>query len=117
MTPGQQRQAIALIRKLCSYYDNGNCLYLDRSEEVTCPQSISYSVCCKMFRHALLEDKLGQTLKVEIFKDDTLKRCMVCGKAFSSASNNAKYCECCAKTVQRKQKAAHARKRRSGVEK
>lgn len=117
MTPGQQRQAIALIRKLCSYYGNGNCLYLDRGEAVACPQMISYSVCCKMFRHVLLEDKPGQTLKAEIFKDDTLKRCMVCGKAFSSASNNAKYCEGCAKTVQRKQKAAHARKRRSGVEK
>ena len=117
MTPGQQRQAVRLIRKLCSYYDNGNCLYLDRGEEVTCPQSISYSVCCKMFRHVLLEDKEGQALKAEIFRDDTLKHCAVCGKTFASSSNNAKYCEMCAKTVLRKQKAAHARKRRSGVEK
>ena len=102
---------------MCSYYDNGNCLYLDRGEEVTCPQSISYSVCCKMFRHVLLEDKEGQALKAEIFRDDTLKHCAVCGKTFASSSNNAKYCEMCAKTVLRKQKAAHARKRRSGVEK
>lgn len=117
MTPGQQQQAVRLIRKLCSYYDNGNCLYLDRGEEVTCPQSISYSVNCKMFRHVLLEDKDGQALKAEIFKDDTLKRCEVCGKAFTSTSNNAKYCEGCAKTVLRKQKAEYARKRRSEVEK
>lgn len=117
MTPGQQRQAVKLIRKLCSYCDNGNCLYLDRGEEATCLQSVSYSVCCKMFRHVLLEDKEGQALKAEIFKDDTLKRCAVCGKAFSSTSNNAKYCEGCAKIALRKQKAAYARKRRSGVEK
>lgn len=51
-----------------------------------------------MFRHVLLEDKEEQALKAEIFKDDTLKRCEVCGKAFSSTSNNAKYCEGCAKT-------------------
>ena len=117
MTPGEQRQAVRLIRKLCSYFDNENCLYLDRGEEVTCPQSISYSVNCKMFRHVLLEDKDGKSLKAEIFKDDTLKRCMACGKAFSSVSNNAKYCGDCAKTVQRKQKAEYARKRRAGVEK
>jgi hypothetical protein len=117
MTPGQQRQAVKLIRKLCSYYDNGNCLYLSRGEEVTCPQSISYSICCKMFRHVLLEDKEGQALKAEIFKDDTLKRCSVCGKTFASSSNNAKYCGECARIVSHRQKAAHARKRRLGVEK
>ena len=117
MTPRQRREAVKLIRKLCCNYDNGNCLLLDDGEECVCVQSISYSVNCKFFRHVLLEDKQGQALKAEIFRDDTTKWCFVCGKAFQSTSNNAKYCSDCAKDVQRKQKADHARKRRSDVEK
>jgi len=65
----------------------------------------------------LLEDIDGLKLKTEIFRDDTIKRCAICGKAFSSRSNNAKYCGECSKSIKRKQKAAHARKRRSIVEK
>ncbi len=115
MTPGQRKQANTLIRKTCCNYDNGNCLLLDDGEKVTCPQIISYSVLCKWFRQAVLpQDK---ALEAVIMGSDTLKRCEVCGKAFSSASNNAKYCGRCAKAVQRRQKAEHARKRRAGVEK
>ena len=117
MTPRQRAQANALIRRECSYHDDGNCLYLDRGEEVICPQSISFSVCCKFFRHIVLEGKEGKTLKAALFQKDSLRRCAVCGKAFSSTSNNAKYCDGCKEGVQSRQKAAHARKRRSGVEK
>lgn len=117
MSPRQRTQANALIRRECSYYDDGNCLYLDRGEEVVCPQSITYSVCCKFFRHIVLEGKEGKTLKAALFQKEALRRCMVCGGAFSSTSNNAKYCEGCKGEVQRKQKAAYARKRRAGVEK
>lgn len=117
MTPKQRREANVLIDKLCCNYNNGNCILLDGGEPSVCPQSISYSVNCKFFRHVLLEDKLGQTLKAEIFRDDTLKYCSVCGQAFQSFSNNAKYCERCAKTVLRKQKAEYARKQRSKLEK
>ena len=117
MTSVQKRIAVKLIHGLCSYCDNGNCLYLDRGESVTCPQSISYSINCKFFYHVLLEDNQGQALKAEIFKDDTLRHCLVCKKAFHSTSNNAKYCEDCKKTVLRRQKAEHARKQRSNVEK
>lgn len=117
MTPSQRKRANALIRKICCNYDSGNCLLLDDGESCVCVQSISYSVNCKFFRRVLLEDKEGLSLKAEIFRDDTTKRCLVCGTAFRSASNNAKYCGDCAVVVQRKQKAAHARKRRLGVEK
>ena len=117
MTPGQRKMAVRLIRRLCSNYDDGNCLLLDDGESCVCVQSISYSVNCKFFRRVLLEDKEGLSLKAEIFRDDTTKRCAICGRAFQSKSNNAKYCGDCAATVQRKQKAAHAQKRRSGVEK
>ena len=113
MTPEQRQKAVKLIRKICCNYDSGNCLLLD----CTCPQSISYSVNCKFFRRALLEDKEGQPLKAEIFRDDTTKRCLICGKAFQSKSNNAKYCGDCANEVQKRQKSVHARKRRSKVEK
>ena len=117
MTPKQRQAAVKLIRKICCNYDNGNCVLLDEGDGCVCVQSISYSVNCKFFRRVLLEDKEGLSLKAEIFRNDTTKRCAVCKKAFQSKSNNAKYCGDCAKIALRKQKAAHARKRRSGVEK
>jgi hypothetical protein len=117
MTPGQRQKAGKLIRKICCNYNDGNCLLLDRGEKVICPQSISYSVNCKFFRRVLLEDRAGLSLKTELFRDDAAKKCVVCGAAFQSTSNNAKYCGDCAKVVQRRQKAAHARKRRARVEK
>lgn len=115
MTPGQRKRANALIRKTCCNYVGGNCIALDDGEECVCPQSISYSVLCKWFRNAVLP--ADKTLYAEVMQPQDAKRCTVCGKAFASYSNNAKYCEACAKTVLRKQKAAHARKRRSRVEK
>ena len=117
MTSKQRKRANALIRSICCNYDNGNCLLLDDGEACICVQSISYSVNCKYFRQVLLEDKEGASLKAELFRDDTTKRCAVCGGFFQSTSNNAKYCRDCAKAVLRKQKAAYARKRRSCVEK
>ncbi len=47
MTPAQRKRANALIRKAFCNYDNGNCLLLDDGDPCVCPQSISYSVCCK----------------------------------------------------------------------
>ena len=113
MTPGQRQKTVKLIKNICCNFDDDNCLLLDGA----CVQIISYSVNCKFFRRVLLEDTEGQSLKAEIFRDDTTKRCAVCGRVFQSKSNNAKYCGDCAKEVQRKQKAAHARKKRSNVEK
>jgi hypothetical protein len=113
MTPRQRQSAVKLIKNICCNYSECNCLLHDDA----CVQSISYSVNCKYFRWVLLEDKAGQTLKAELFRDEATKRCAVCGKAFQSRSNNAKYCGDCANDVQRKQKAAYARKKRSGVEK
>lgn len=67
---GRQKQhAVRLIRERCSAYDGGNCLYLDDGEEVFWPQTISCSVCCKFFRHVLLHDEDGKTLKAELFKN------------------------------------------------
>ncbi len=117
MTPNQRKRANALIRKICCNYDGGNCLLLDDGEECVCVQSISYSVNCKYFRHVLLKDKEGRSLEAEIFQDKTTKRCSICGRAFQSTSNNAKYCADCAEDVQRKQKAEHIQKKRSDVEK
>jgi len=113
MSPRQKQAAVKLIREGCHNYDDGNCLILDS----VCSQCITYSVNCKLFRRVLLEDVDGMKLKAELFEDETIKRCIVCGATFRSKSNNAKYCSDCAGTVKRKQKAAHARKRRSRVEK
>ena len=72
MTPAQRRRATALIRKTCCNYENGNCLLLDDGEECVCPQTISYSVCCKWFRWAVLpQDK---ALEAEIFRSASVKR-------------------------------------------
>ena len=110
---GRQRQrAVTLIRKLCSACDNGNCLYLDDGEEVLCPQTLSYSVCCKVFRWVLLKDKAGGELETEIFGKDAMKRCALCGKAFLPGSNRAKYCNDCRVIAQRRQKAEYAKRRR-----
>jgi len=113
MTPRQKQAAVKLISEICSNYDNGNCLLFDD----TCPQSITYSINCKFFRWVLLNDKDGLKLKAELFRDDSMKNCAVCGKVYQSESNNAKYCDDCSISIQRKQKAAHARKRRLKVEK
>ncbi len=78
MTPSQRKRANALICIICCNYYEGDCLLLDRA----CVQSISYTVLCKFFRHVLLEDKAGQALKAELFRDKSTKRCAVCGKVF-----------------------------------
>ena len=66
MTPAQRKRANALIRKTCCNYNGGNCLLLDDGEECVCPQTISYSVCCKWFRWAVLpQDK---ALEAGIFR-------------------------------------------------
>jgi hypothetical protein len=82
-----------------------------------CSQSITYSVICKLFRWVLLEDTAGLSLKSQLFRDDTMKRCMICGGVYQSKSNNAKYCAICAVSVHRRRKAISARKRRAGVDK
>ena len=73
MTGRQKQSAVRLIRHRCSAYDSGNCLYLDNGEEVVCPQTSSYSVCCKFFRHVLLHDENEKTLEAELFKKDSVK--------------------------------------------
>ena len=113
MTGRQRQRAVTLIRKLCSACDNGNCLYLDDGEEVSCPQMISYSVCCKVFRWVLLKDGEGQALETELFGKDTMKRCAICGRAFIPGSNRAKYCDGCRAIAQRRQKAEYAKRRRA----
>ena len=90
MTPAQRKQAASLIRRECCCREDGNCIVLDDGDTCTCPQTISFSVCCKWFRWAVLP--LDGTLEAEIFRDKDLKRCAVCGGVFVPKSNRAKYC-------------------------
>ena len=71
MNPAQRKQANALIRRECCNCENGNCIALDDGDAHACPQMISFSVCCKWFRWAVLP--LDGTLKAEIFRDKDLK--------------------------------------------
>ena len=114
MTPAQRKQAASLIRRECCCREDGNCIVLDDGDTCTCPQTISFSVCCKWFRWAVLP--LDGTLEAEIFRDKELKRCAVCGRVFVPKSNRAKYCPDCAARVHRRQKTESERKRRSAVD-
>ena len=80
MTPAQRKQANALIRRECCNCEDGNCIVLDDGDTCTCPQMVSFSVCCKWFRWAVLP--LAGTLEAEIFRGKDLKRCEVCGSVF-----------------------------------
>ena len=93
MTPAQRKQANALIRRECCNCEDGDCIALDDGDTCTCPQMISFSVCCKWFRWSVLP-QIGM-LEAEIFRDKELKRCAVCGRVFVPKSNRAKYCPDC----------------------
>ena len=114
MTPAQRKRANALLRRECCSYEGGNCLEQDDGDAHTCPQSISFAVCCKWFRWAVLP--LDKPLEAEIFRESNTKRCAVCGAAFVPRSNRGKYCPDCAAGVHRRQKAESERKRRSSVD-
>ena len=103
MTPAQRKQANALIRRECCHCDDGNCMVLDDGDACTCPQTISYTVCCKWFLWAVLP--LDKALEAEIYRGTDLKRCAVCGAAFIPCSNRAKYCPDCATGVHRRRNA------------
>ena len=97
----QYRKARKLTHECCNYCD-GNCLLLDDGEECVCAQSISYLLLCRWFRAAVLP--LDGALYAEIIQSrDNVKRCTVCGAAFTPKSNRAKYCPDCAVRMRRKQ--------------
>ena len=48
MTPAQRKQAASLIRRECCCCEDGNCIVLDDGDTCTCPQTVSFSVCCKV---------------------------------------------------------------------
>jgi len=114
MTPAQRKQANSLIRRECCNCEDGNCIVLDDGDTCTCPQMVSFSVCCKWFRWAVLP--LAGTLEAEIYRGRDLKRCAVCGGVFVPKSNRGKYCPDCAARVHRRQKTESERKRRSAVD-
>ena len=114
MTPAQRKQANALIRRECCNYEDGNCMLLDDGDTCTCPQTVSFSICCKWFRWAVLP--LVGPLEAEIYRGRDLKRCAVCGGVFVPKSNRGKYCPDCAARVHRRQKTESERKRRSAVD-
>ena len=111
---GTEETGKRLIRRECCCYEDGNCMLLDDGDTHTCPQTVSFSVCCKWFRWSVLP-QIG-TLEAEIFRDKELKRCAVCGRVFVPKSNRAKYCPDCAARVHRRQKTESERKRRSCVD-
>lgn len=114
LTPRQASRMRKAVRLCCNYMD-GNCLLLDDGEEQVCPQAISCTLNCRYFRSAVLPG--DPKLEKEMFGSRGNRRCAVCGSYFLAGSGRAKYCKNCAAAVHRRQKAACARKRRSGVDK
>lgn len=110
LTPAQRSKCNRLLKRLCTNYDDGNCLLLDDGEPCVCPQSICYSVLCRYFRNAVLPAE--SSLYAELFRFES-KRCSRCGKPFLPKSNRQKYCENCGRLVHRMQKTESERRRRS----
>lgn len=106
----QGRKVNQLIKTTCCNYHQGNCLLLDDGEARPCPQLISRSLSCKWFRDAVLP--ADKELYAEIFGDESIKKCCVCGQPFRAVSNRAKYCERCRKNERRRQEAERLRNRR-----
>jgi len=113
LTPPQSRKVNALVKKECCNCDHGNCILLDDGDECVCPQLISYSLLCKWFCAAVLP--LDQALYAELFAQEDRRRCTVCGAAYASSSNRAKYCPDCRKRITRRQTAERMRKLRARV--
>ena len=107
-----------LIREHCCQLDpDGNCLLLDDGEAVACPQLYSRSVCCTFLRFVLMKAAASGPLEMQVFQGDVLRYCARCGRPFIPGGNRAKYCSECKAIAQREQKAAYAKRVRSGVEK
>lgn len=108
----QFRAVKKMTRAECANNDLGNCLLLDDGETCVCVQSISYSLCCRYFREAVLP--ANKELYADITKDKAipLQRCAVCKSSFAAGSNRAKYCPACADKIRRRQKAESERNRR-----
>ena len=109
LPPLERKPDGSLYRMTQAHRNRANTLILRE-----CPQTISFSVCCKHFRWAVLP--LDRTLEAEIFRDKDTKRCIVCRRAFVPGSNRAKYCPDCAVSVHRLQKAESERKRMAFVD-
>ena len=90
LTPGQLRSVRGLTKRCCNFLD-GDCLLLDDA----CPQSISRSLICRWFRHAVLPQQ--PKLEQAILSPKKLRRCEVCGTGILARSGRTKYCPACAK--------------------
>lgn len=108
----QFRAVKKMTRSACANNDNGYCLLLDDGEPCQCVQAISYSLCCRYFREAVLPANKELYAEITAEKKLPLQHCVVCQKPFVKGSNRAKYCPDCAKKVRRRQKAEQERKRR-----
>lgn len=115
MTRPQRRKVNALIRRLCANCFEGNCLLLDDGETTVCPQTLTFSLCCTYFKAAVLPAE--PALYAELMEREDTRRCAICGAAFFSTSNAAKYCRPCAQNVRRRQTAESVRKTRANVSK
>lgn len=80
----QYRAARRLVHECCNY-DSGNCLLLEDGEPCVCVQSISYSLLCRWFTAAVLP--LDEALEAALMRQESRKRCAVCGAFFVPKSN------------------------------
>ena len=85
MTPAQRKQANALIRRECCCCEDGNCIVLDDGDTCTCPQTVSFSVCCKWFRWAVLPLDGRQSVRPKIQPGKILPR--LCRQSSQAAEN------------------------------
>lgn len=110
----QLRKVKRLILSLCANYFDRNCLPLEGGYDSTpCPQTITYSLCCRYFLAAVLP--ADAELYAELMKTDGRKRCAACGQPFAGKGKNALYCQCCAAMRKRRSNRYGMQKKRRSV--
>lgn len=96
MTTQQRNQAVKLIRRECCNCVGDECVIIEKEDRTyKCPQMLSYSVCCKWFRWAVLP--LDSSLEKGVFGYSSvkMKKCNRCGRMLPSDLFNGRRCNYC----------------------
>lgn len=117
MTGKQRRTVNRLIQKYCANCFENHCLLLDDGESTVCPQTLTSRLGCGYFIRSVLPAK--PRLYADLFaekKRGAEKRCVICGRTYTSLSNRSRYCGSCRRTVRREQKTAYENRKNGPLE-
>ena len=111
LTASQKKKCDELCRKHCCNYYQGNCLPLENTDsQYPCMQILSRHISCKWFQNAVLP--YDWKLEGEIFSDEAMKVCSICGAPFISKSGKVKYCPDCRVRIRREKTREYVKRHR-----